>query len=265
MAETKKKVQHNVTQVNQATGSKEELLQKTKKNAMPYRIAAVIFWLLALTCEVFAVLFFMGKLEWSFLMNEPGHTIAWIAALVLDLVFLIIGSSLWKKGNHLDPASAKNKGKFWLQNNLGVIVAAFCFIPFIILALLDKNADKKSKTIAAIAAVVALAIGGLVSYDWNPVSQEEMLENAGINTVYWTQNGTVFHLTEDCYHLDQSYELMSGTSTAAIEAGKTRLCKTCEKKAEEENIIDTDKELDVVPGDSEANTENTDASVDPAA
>ncbi|MBR4769063.1 MAG: hypothetical protein IK088_08815 [Lachnospiraceae bacterium] len=230
----KKKVEHTITQVGQQSSNKEELLQVTRKNALPYRIFAVVFWVLALACEVFAVLFFTHKVEFSFTTENPGWMISWIAALVLDLVFLIIGSSLWKKANHMDPASKKNKVRFFLHNNLGVIVAAFAFIPFIILALLDKNADKKSKLIAVIVAAVALVTGGLVSVDWNPISQEEMLEAAGVDTVYWTASGTVFHAYEDCPHLNHSAELFTGTSTTAIEQKKTRLCKTCENRAAKE-------------------------------
>ncbi|MBO7361724.1 MAG: hypothetical protein J6V48_11405 [Clostridia bacterium] len=221
---------HTYTKVEGKTGSKEELLAQTRKNAMPYRVLGIIFWILALTCEVFAVLFFKVALEWSVLYEEPGHTIAWIVALALDLIFLVVGSLLWKKGNHLDPAKKSQPVKFWCQNNLGVIVAAVAFIPFIILALTDKNASKKSKTIAAIAAAIALIIGVLFGIDWNPQSQEEMLENAGINTVYWTASGTVYHTHDDCQHIKNTVDLLTGTASAAIENGKTRLCKTCEKK-----------------------------------
>ena len=34
--------------------------------------------------------------------------------------------------------------------------------------------DKKTKTIAGIVAIVALLIGGLASYDWNPISTEQL-------------------------------------------------------------------------------------------
>ena len=204
----KPKVQHTITEVNQQSGTKEELLQTTKKNALPYRIFAIICWVIAIGFEVMAILIFANVVQFGFTMENTGWTISWIVALVLDLIFLIIGSQLWKKANHMDPASKKNKTLFWLQNNLGVIVAAFAFIPFIILALTDKNADKKSKTIAAIAAAVALAIGGLTSVDWNPQSREEMLEAAGVDTVYWTEGGSVFHAYEDCSHLSNSVELL---------------------------------------------------------
>jgi hypothetical protein len=36
----------------------------------------------------------------------------------------------------------------------------------------DKDLDKKSKGIVGTVAIVALAIAGLTSYDWNPVSME---------------------------------------------------------------------------------------------
>lgn len=252
MAE-KKKVTHNITQVESTTNSKEELLAKTKENATPYRIGAFICWILGLACEVFAILFFTIKIDWSILYENPGYTIAWIAALALDLIFVVIGSLLWKKANHVNPASKKNKTAFWLQNNLGIIVAAIAFIPFVIFALTDKNASKKDKTIAAIAAAIALCIGVLFGIDWNPVSQEEMLEEAGLaDTVYWTESGTVYHAYEDCGHLNHSVELFSGTSTAAIENKKTRMCKTCEAKLAAEAPEDK-------PEDTSDKTEDTSA------
>ncbi|MBQ0101451.1 MAG: hypothetical protein KBT31_01465 [Firmicutes bacterium] len=226
-----KKVTHNVTHVESTTNSKEELLAVTKKNAAPYRIATVILWILGLVCEVFAVLFFTSKLEWGVLCEEPGHTIAWIAALALDLILVVIGSLLWKKANHTDPASKKDKVKFWIQNNLGVIIAAIAFIPFIIISLTDKNASKKDKTMASIIAAGALVVCCLFGIDWNPVSQEEMLTNAGLyDSVYWTESGTVFHAFEDCPHLNHSVNLFEGKSADAVKAGKTRMCKTCQNK-----------------------------------
>ena len=254
---TKKKVEHTYTQMGQQSASKEELLAATRKNALPYRIGAIILWILAIACEVLAILVFVHKIEFSFTVENPGYTITWIALLVLDLAFVIIGSQLWKKANHLDPASAKNKLRFWLHNNLGVIVAIIAFAPFIIIVLLDKNASKQSKIIAVVVAVVALAIGGLTSVDWNPISQEEMLENANIDTVYWTASGTVFHAYDDCPHLNNTLELMTGTAASAIENGKTRLCKTCEARAAREaeeplsGIIDDKTNLDTTPADTD--------------
>ena len=182
--------------------------------------------------------------------------ISWIVCLVLDLICVICGSLLWKKGNHLDPASEKNKGRFWLHNNLGVIVAIIAFAPFVVFALTDKNADKKSKTIATIVAAVALVVAGLFSYDWNPLSREDMLANADTKTVYWTESGTVYHSYSDCGHLSNTEELFTGTATTAIENGKTRLCKTCEaREAREAEQSKGEENVDKTPTETEQATE----------
>ncbi|MBQ4424429.1 MAG: hypothetical protein II882_01670 [Lachnospiraceae bacterium] len=247
-AAEKKKVEHTYTQVGQQSTNKEELLAITKQNARPYRIAAFILWALAIACEVFAVLIFFHKVEFKFTTENPGWTIAWIALLVLDLILVIIASRLWVKANHLDPAPATNKTKFWIHNNLGVIISVFAFVPFIILILTNKDADKKSKTLATIVAAVALLIAGVSSADYNPISQEEMLEAADIDTVFWTASGTVFHAYDDCQHLNHTVELLTGTSTTAIENGKTRLCKTCEARA----LKEAEEIAEKLPGEDKA-------------
>ncbi|MBQ6430635.1 MAG: hypothetical protein IJJ99_01985 [Oscillospiraceae bacterium] len=218
---------------------------KGKSGALGYRIGAVVLWVAAIAFEIIAVLLLVGKLEWTFM-----STLALvIIALVLDLICVIAGSLLWKKSNLLDPASEKNKLKFWLWNNMGLIVCAFAFVPFIIIALTNKNADKKTKTIATVVAVIALLIGGLFSYDWNPISAEEkadaIAEYSG-ETVYWSTFGKVYHLDENCSHLNRSDELTAGTVEQAIEANRTRVCKTCEAKRASGELDDksTDDESD---------------------
>jgi hypothetical protein len=234
----KKKVEHTITQVGQQSTNKEELLAITKKNAMPYRIGAVVCWVLAIVCEIMAILVFVRTVQFGFTQENPGWWICWGAFLLLDLVFVIVGSQLWKKGNHLDPASAKNKTRFWLHNNLGIFVAALCFIPFIIIALLDKNADKKAKTWAAVIAAVALALGVTTSIDYNPISQEEMLNNAATyEKVYWLDKGEVFHAFDECQYV-HGKELNTGSGEEAVKAGKTRICKVCEKKIQDGLVPD---------------------------
>ena len=140
-----------------------------------------------------------------------------------------------------------------LQNNLGVIIAIVAFVPFIIIALTDKKADKKSKIIATVIAAVALLIGGLFGIDWNPISQEEMLENAHIETVFWTDSGTVYHAYDDCGHLSNTVNLNTGTSATAIENGKTRLCKSCEARAQREaEAAEENNEENKTPADTAA-------------
>ena len=200
-----------------------------KGNAAGYRIGAAVAWLFAIGFEVVAVLILFGKINLTF-MSSLAQV---IVALVLDLGCVITGSLLWKKSNRIDPASKKNKVKFWLWNNMGLIVCAFAFIPFVVLALTNKEADKKTKTVAAVVAVIALLIGSLFSFDWNPISEEEKdaaIAEYGENDVYWTQFGTVYHTSPDCGHLNHSDELIVGTVEQAIEKNKTRLCKSCEAR-----------------------------------
>ena len=200
-------------------------------NATPFRIGAVIAWIAAIAFEVVALLVVVGKLEITF-MNSLAFM---IIALVLDLACVITGSLLWKKANHIDPASEANKVKFWLWNNMGLIVCAFAFIPFVIVALTNKNADKKTKTIATVVAVIALLIGSLFSIEWNPISAEEKeaaMEQLGETSVYWSNFGHVYHTTPDCSHLNQSDELTEGNVEQAIAAGRTRMCKTCEARGD---------------------------------
>lgn len=250
-----KKVNHTVKPADPESSPKPAAPVQGKSGAAGYRIGAVILWIAAIAFEVIAVLLLFGKIEWTFL---PTLALI-IIALVLDLICVIVGSLLWKKSNLLDPASKKNKVKFWLWNNMGLIVCAFAFIPFVILALTNKNADKKTKTIAAIVAVIALLIGGLFSYDWNPISAEEkqdaITEYSGVD-VYWTTFGKVYHLSEDCSALNHSDELTVGTVEQAIEANRTRVCKFCEKKYGEEV---EDKAVETVaPEIEEAVTEAVD-------
>ena len=154
-----------------------------------------------------------------------------IAFLVLDLAFVIIGAQLWKKANRIDPVSEANKVKFWLWNNMGVIACVVAFVPIIILMLSNKNLDKKTKTIATVVAIIALLIGGVCSYDFNPVSEEQQQAaiSAVTGDVFWSPFGKVYHTHDDCQALNQSDTLTYGTVEEAIAANRTRLCSFCAK------------------------------------
>jgi len=200
-----------------------------KGSAGGLRAGAVVLWVLAIVFEVLAALVLFGKINLTFM------PMMWqlIAFLVLDLVCVIIGSQLWKKANHIDPASEKNKTKFWLWNNMGVIVCCFAFIPIIILFLSNKDLDKKTKVICTIVAIIALLIGGAASVDYNPVSQEQLAtaENVlGDTDVYWAPFGKVYHTHEDCQALNNSETLTVGKVDDAIAANRTRLCSFCARR-----------------------------------
>ena len=231
MAEPKKKkIISADTGEEVAAGSKkkEPIAAAPVGNASGLRIGAIILGVLAIVFEILALLVVLGKIHISF-MSSLAQLIVF---LVLDLACVIIGSQLWKKANHIRPASEKEPLKFWLWNNLGLIVCIVAFVPFIILILTNKNMDKKTKAIATVVAVVALLIGGVSSYDWNPVSveQQQAAIQAISDDVYWSPFGHVYHTHDDCQALNQSDQLTYGTVEQAIAANRTRLCSFCAKR-----------------------------------
>ena len=236
-------------------------------NATPYRIGAIVLWVLAIGFEVLAVLVTFGKIDLKFMPT------LWqmIAFLVLDLACLIAGSQLWKKANHIKPASEKNKVKFWLWNNMGLIMTIICFVPFIILLLTNKNADKKMKVVGVACAAIMVIIGGLVSYDWNPVSaeQKEAAMAAISGEVLWTNSlgGKVYHTHEDCQALNRTEELVQGTVEQAIAANRTRLCAFCARRDAITGVVTDDAtgELEVVDTVQEVVEQVQDAAEKPAA
>ncbi len=219
---------HNIVAAEPKKEKEGKVIHEAKPvgNAAGLRAGAIILWVVAFVFEILALLVVIGKLNLKFMPT------LWqlIVLLVLDLVCVIIGAQLWKKANHIKPASEKNKVKFWLWNNMGVIVCVICFLPIIIVMLTNKELDKKTKVIAVVVAVIALLIGGVASYDFNPVSQEQLAaaeEALGDETVYWAPFGKVYHTNEDCSALNHTDTLTAGTVDQAIAANRTRLCSFC--------------------------------------
>lgn len=244
------KKEHKIVSASTGTEMNKEEAKKTRgtavKQAAPVgnstglRIGAIVLWVLAVGFELCAIFVAFGKLDLKFMPS------LWqmIVFIVLDLAAVVVGNQLWKKANHISPASEKNKLKFWLWNNLGMIVAVLAFVPFIILLLTNKNADKKTKAIAGVVAVIALLIAGVSGYDFNPVSQEqkEAAVAAISGDVLWTNTlgGKVYHTHEDCSSLNRTEELVQGNVEQAIAAGRTRLCYYCAKRDNLENTVVTD-------------------------
>lgn len=46
-------------------------------------------------------------------------------------------------------------------------------------------------------------------------------------TVYWTKSGSVWHVSRGCSALKNSTDIISGTQSDAVAAGKSRVCKKC--------------------------------------
>ena len=247
MAEAKKKKIVSASTGKEVSGARKKATVKKQAapvgNATGLRVGAILLWVAAIAFELLAWFVFIGKVNLTFLPVMAQL----IGFLVLDLICVIIGSLLWKKANHIKPASEKNKTLFWIWNNMGLIVCAFAFVPFIILALTNKNADKKTKTIAVVAAAIALLIGGATSIEYNPVSaeQQQAAMTAIEGKVLWAPFGKVYHIDETCQALNQSETLTEGTVEEAIADGRTRLCAFCAKRNDVEGVV-TDQNVDDV-------------------
>ncbi len=219
--------------------------EESKSKATTFRVIAVLGWLVAIGCQVWAY----------FKLQEVPVNMVWmISLIVVALIFAIIGNVLWKKANRLDPASEKNKFKFFVQNQLGAIISVLAFLPMVILIFTNKNLSGKQKGILGTVAIAALAAAGLTGTEFNPVSKEQYAEqtaqveglNNGINNVYWTPSGRSYHLFQDCGYINgkRTNEIFEGTVANARELKKiTDLCDRCQNKAEKAKSLDVDTEL----------------------
>ena len=202
-----------------------------KKRAKTRRILAVVLWLLAIGCELIGILRLTNVINW---FSNLSDTTFLIIAIVLDLVFFVPGSLLWKKANHIDPISEKNQTKFWIWNNLGTILSVLAFLPIIVFVLTNKDLDKKSKTLVTAVAAVALLIAGFASYDYNPVSseqlqraQQEVMAVSKDGKVYWAPNSKKYHVDPDCPAFSNSETVYEGTVEQAFERNLTEPCRRC--------------------------------------
>lgn len=206
---------------------------EAKGKATRLRVIAGLLWALAIGAQLFAI---------NLLFKPPVNMVWLIALIVIDLALVVVGSMLWKQSNRLDPASEKNKIMFFMQNQLGLVMAIIAFLPLIILIFMNKDLDGKQKGILGGVAVVALLIAGISGIDFAPPSIEQYTEqtqrvewlNEGRNNVYWTKSGTVFHVYDDCSHIntDRTVEIFEGTVAQARELKNiTNLCNRCENRA----------------------------------
>ena len=209
---------------------REEMHAERKGNALPFRIGAVALWVLGIACEIVAILTANGTL---YLPKFPSMT--WvIILLVVDLVLVVVGSQLWKKANHTSPASKENKLAYWVQTELGVIIAVIAFAPILLLMLTNKDMDAKSKKVCSIVAGVALVAAIGSGIDYHPTSQEDLdTAEAGAAVLsddglcYWTPFGKKYHFNPDCQYIKNSSTIYSGTVPDAMAAGRNEGCSGC--------------------------------------
>ena len=216
--------------------------EEAKSETLKWRLIAAFAWVVALAAEVFAII----KLK------EVPVNMAWLIGLIIvALIGAVVGSMLWKKANRLDPASEKDKVRFFIQNQLGLIISVLAFLPLVILIFTNKDMKGKEKGIVGAVAVVALLIASYVGLDLNPASVEqytqqiqEVEELSGQNSVYWTKFGTRYHLYSDCQHIntDKTDEILEGTVQQARELKNiAELCGTCKKRKIKENESKTEE------------------------
>ncbi len=209
---------------------REEMHAERSGKALPFRIAAIVLWALGVACEVVAILTANGTL----FLPGPSQMTWLIIWIVADLALVIAGSQLWKRANHIAPASKDNKAAYWVQTDLGIIIAVIAFAPIILLMLSNKNLDKKTKQVCSIVAGVALVAAIGSGIDYHPATQEDLdqaeagaavLSDDGL--AYWTPFGKKYHFNPDCQYLKNSGTIYSGTVQDAIDAGRNEGCSGC--------------------------------------
>ncbi len=221
---------------------------EAKGKAKQFRLFAMLAWIVAIGLEIYAIL--------KLISNETMTML--IIAIVIILALAMTGSWLWKRANRMDPASEKDKFRYFVQNQLGAIMAVLAFLPLVIMIFTNKDLDGKSKGIAGAVGVVALLVAGIFGVDFNPASIEKYTEEIqaqtekikelnGTDNVYWTTAGNKYHVFGDCHHI-RDREKFNGSVEKAWEErkiGDSELCKTCEKRAIKERDAKSDSENNV--------------------
>ena len=163
-------------------------LPEDRAKANQNRLIAVILWVVAIAIEcvtIFGLLLqqpvtvqsgegavsshpFLGMT-----LTDTGYMIWLIGLIVLCGILSVIGSQLWKKANRADPASEKNKLRFFVQNQLGMILALIAFIPLLVLVAMDKNLKGAQKGIVTGVAALVLLVTVFAGIQFNPSSSEQ--------------------------------------------------------------------------------------------
>jgi len=214
---------------------------EAKTKATNSRIIAIVLWVVAIGLEAFSI-FWVLRPSFDELAAAGGFP-QWRWWLLIGLLVVIcgatvIGSQFWKKANHLDPASSKEPVRFFVQNQLGAIIAVVAFLPLVILIFLNKDMDGKQKGIAGAVGIVLALVAVVAGIDFKPLSQEQaavesqvVTQLTGQDRVWWSAGGNVMHLCENVSDLaNVKTEKSSGTTAEAFAAKKTGI--TLELKSE---------------------------------
>lgn len=145
--------------------------QDQKSKAKKLRIFAAISWIIAIGAEIVGVYLLIKDK-----FNE-GNLALLIGILVVIAIFAIAGSFLWKAANKHDPAKKSEPFRFFVQNQLGVIITVIAFLPLLALIFLDKDMDPKNKKIAGGVGVALVLLASVLGIDFNPASVEQYSED----------------------------------------------------------------------------------------
>lgn len=148
--------------------------QDQKSSAKKLRIFASLSWLIAIGTEIAGFVFLRGGK-----FNE-GNLPLLIGILVAIAAFAIAGSLLWKKANRHDPATREEPTKFFIQNQLGVIITLIAFLPLLAMIFMDKDMDPRTKKIAGGVGVALAALASVIGIDFNPPSVEQYTQDMNV-------------------------------------------------------------------------------------
>ncbi len=221
------------TRKKKTSGRTAEVFRPTaeaKSKATQKRIIALVLWFVAIALEAVAIFWVMRPPFDQLVENQGFPQSRWwllIGFIVVIGILSMVGSVLWKKANRLDPASEKEKFRFFVQNQLGAIIALIAFVPLIIMIYLNKDMDSKQKNVAGIVGIVVALAAVFVGIDFKPLSQEQaavesqvVAELTGEDRVWWTPGGGVMHLCEGVSDLSNSAQIIDGTTAEAFADGK---------------------------------------------
>jgi hypothetical protein len=205
---------------------------QAKQQATMLRIVSLLLWAVSIGIEAFAIFWVLKQ--------HSVNMVLLIGAIVVIGVLSVIGSLLWKKANQADPASRADTIRFFVQNQLGAIIAVIAFLPLIVMIFTNKNMQGQQKGIAGGIAIVALAISAIAGISFNPPSVEQytaetatVVQYTGKDLVFWTKEGTVYHLCEKASAVNitsADNTIYSGTVGDAHADGKERLTLQVEQE-----------------------------------
>lgn len=223
--------------------------EAAKAQSTRLRIVALVLWVIAIGLEATGIFWLLRQREFvgqDGLVRDPSTGLiqdehataqfpqwAFVSLLVLLVVIAalsITGSLLWKKANRLDPAKSSDKVRFFVQNQLGAIIAIVAFLPLIILIFTNKDMSQGQKATAGIVGIVLAAAAVAFGIDYNPPSVEKytadqsaVIQLLGKDEVVWVDGGSVYHVCAKVSDIQTGSDKRTGTTAEAVAAGKGRL------------------------------------------